>query len=69
MRCIKCKTKLVITHSYSAGDMGKTQSAKCSNCGKKFTIISVAEVAERGKGAYAKAQKLKKNPSNTDQVD
>ena len=42
--------------------MGKTQTAKCLTCGKTYTVTSVVEEAEHGKGAYAKAQKLKKTP-------
>jgi DNA-directed RNA polymerase subunit RPC12/RpoP len=69
LKCSKCKTRLSITHTYSAGDIGKTQSAKCPGCGKKYTITSVIEEAEHGKGAYAKAQRLKKDPSAIDKVD
>jgi len=69
LNCSKCKAKLSITHTYSAGDTGKTQSAKCPECGKKYTIISIAEEAKHGKGAYAKAQKIKKRLLDIDKVE
>lgn len=69
MKCNVCKTKLQITHTYSAGDAGKTQSAVCPECGKRYTITSVCEEASQGNGAYARAQAMKKDPLSKGEVE
>ena len=38
-------------------------------CNKIYTITATIEEAEHGKGAYAKAQALKKDPPNADKVE
>jgi len=69
LKCLKCKTRLFITHTYEAGDIGRTQSAKCPECKTIYTITSIIEESFHGKGAYAKAQELKKDPPRLNKVE
>ena len=61
MRCPKCDTRLVVTHTYAAGDAGKTSTAKCQNCGLVATIVSTIQAInpKRGEGAAAVAKEMK----------
>lgn len=63
MKCPKCKGKIKITHSYSAGDSAKSMGGKCKDCGYKVTIIAIIaeENPKHGKGAYAYKKKLEKS--------
>ncbi len=69
MNCINCKIKLRVTHTYSAGDSGKTQSLVCPKCEKRYVVTAVCEEASQGEGAYAKAQAIKKDPPDEDTVE
>jgi len=61
MLCDVCDIRLKITHSFSAGRGGKTATAKCPECGKRFTLVSIlVPYAGRGNGAAAMARKLKR---------
>ena len=64
--CPHCSVRLRVTHTYIT-DGGKTQDRLCDRaeggCGTRFTAtISVVMIENtgRGKGAYALANKLKK---------
>lgn len=61
MECHKCKVKLRVTRTVTAGPAGRTQEAECSECGGKFTCVTFVHPAQGyGTGAEAAAQKLKK---------
>ena len=61
MNCEYCGTRLVITSVYFAGTQCKTQVGNCQKCLRTFTLLSVMVCeSERGKGAYALAEKIKK---------
>jgi hypothetical protein len=57
MRCEDCNIKLQITHTYAAGDVAKTSTAKCPQCGKKYTAITILISSEKGAAAWAKRLK------------
>jgi len=57
MKCETCDIKLQITHTYSAGDLAKTSTAKCPQCGKKYTAITILVSSEIGASAWAKRLK------------
>jgi len=63
MLCQVCDSKvaLKITHTYVAGRAGKTSTAKCLDCGRRYTIVAliVGQVTP-GLGAYAIAQHLQR---------
>lgn len=59
MRCEDCDIKLQITHTYSAGQVAKTSTAKCPQCGKKYTAITILVSSEKGAAAWAR--RLKKS--------
>lgn len=61
MKCPNCNARLIVTHTYSAGNAGRTATAKCQNCDLVATIVStIAEInPPRGKGAAAVAKGMK----------
>lgn len=59
MDCPKCSGVLRVTHTFSAGEGGRTSSARCSGCKKRFTLVTfVVEAEERGRGAKGLAKAL-----------
>jgi hypothetical protein len=63
VNCPRCDSRLNVTHTYSAGEAGKTSTAKCQSCGLTATIVStIAKInPPRGKGAAAIAKEMKKD--------
>lgn len=60
MNCPQCRTRLAVTHTYSTPN-GKTQGAECSECGKRFTLVTflACEIEEKGQGPFALAKRLR----------
>lgn len=60
MRC-SCGGRVRVTHTFQASPAGKTQSAHCERCAKRYTIVSVLRPNEKhGQGAYATARRLRR---------
>lgn len=70
MECLKCAVRLRIRNVYLAGRAGKTQTAECPKCGRRYTLVTVmlCESDERGSGAYAKAKQLEKALGQDEQL-
>jgi DNA-directed RNA polymerase subunit RPC12/RpoP len=62
MICPYCGNKIKVTHTYSGGRDGRTQSAWCKTCKKRFTIVSVILDSDRHGGAYKIAKKMERSP-------
>lgn len=62
MKCGKCGKRMKIINTFQAGDSVKTQTAQCPICRDKHTIVAVVigPADEFGRGAYAVAEKLKR---------
>lgn len=54
MMCEICHVRLKIVHTYVAGNAAKTSTARCPQCGKKYTAVTVLVGSEPGAAAWAK---------------
>jgi hypothetical protein len=53
MKCEKCNIRLKITHTYQAGDLAKTSTARCPKCGRRYTALTILVSDVSGASAWA----------------
>ena len=60
LECPKCREKLAIRRTYSAGAAGQAQEAVCLECGRKWVAATVVvrEIDQFGIGAFAYSREM-----------
>lgn len=63
MKCPKCKTRMIVTHVYTADDTSSTQRLSCPQCNQSCTSVVLMVVTDPifGQGAYKMAATMRKN--------
>ena len=58
---IDCGGQVRVSHTYSAGSVGKTHGGICSKCGRRVVAVTVVfeDLGKRGESAYMRAKRMR----------